>query len=963
MNALCYKIVFSKHLGALVAVGEHTTGQGKAAGTGVRTAVYPSSTGSSPSNFVGLLKSISASVALSFVTTGMATAAGPAVNTLPTAYSINSGNVAISSTSSATNAAMTIKQTTDKASVNWQSFSIGSGAAVNIQQNSSNSVLLNRVVGNDPSQIFGKLTANGQVILINPNGVVFGKGGSVTASAFTASTFGLSDQDFANGKYNYTRNGSNTGVTVEDGATISTTAPAGYVALIGASVDNQGNISTKQGAVVLAAGESVALPTAMTDNISVPLSGKVRLELLPSTINAMVSNSGAITTEGGQVLMQAASLSDAVASITMGGRIDTTAPQAGAVTLLADSGQIKVSGSITANSTNASNTGGDIIIGRDEVTGALAKNTDVSGAKLESLGGFIETSGHQLTVDGITVKAANWLLDPDNIDITDAAAPTSGYSKIKASDINAALQTTNVTISTSSGVTTSGSVSYVPTNPGDGNIIVSAPIVKTGSADTSLTLNADNSITVNGRIGKASGDGTTTGKLNVTLTAKGIAAAAANSGGITVNNMIDANGGAVTLTGTNQNSGAGAGVTFGGFSGITAGSYKVEGTKLGTAGNGYGVWFTGASTLSSSGTSLINGVSHSATGAFTAGLMFDNSTTVTLDAGAGSLVAKGSNTAFQTGVRISANGPSTTSVTTKGNVTLGSNDSASTGFTLRSGVLTADSGALTILGKTSYGLHGVSVHDSTASMTSNNGASITINGSASANGWNGVNISGASINAGTTGDISIIGNAANGNGVYTDGGTNLSGNNITIDGTATTTTSGIGVRLNRTGTTNIKANNDLLITGTVKGTGTGNGVHSGGSNVGTAILMTAGGKAIIKGIQSGNANNTSNTVYLSGVRLNTTGDLTIQAEAANSNSLAINMSWETGSLNGYDDSQRMQFRSTSGNVLIQSSQGAIVAAERNNVNISGVNVMLDNTGGNINTSTGAITLGSRTSTR
>jgi len=289
MNAHCYKIVFSKRLGSLVAVGEHTTGQGKAAGNGVRTVVFPSSVAVSANDFVGLLKSAFASVALSFVTVGVATAAGPAVNTLPIGYSVNSGNVAISSTSSATNATMNITQTTDKASVNWNSFNIGSAARVNVLQNSANSVLLNRVVGNDPSQIFGKLSANGQVILINPNGIVFGSGGSVTASAFTASTFGLSDADLQAGKYKYIRNGSTAGVTVESGASLNATAPGGYVALMGASVNNQGLVSTQGGAVVMASGESVALPVSLTNNVSVPLSGKVRLELLPSTINAMVA--------------------------------------------------------------------------------------------------------------------------------------------------------------------------------------------------------------------------------------------------------------------------------------------------------------------------------------------------------------------------------------------------------------------------------------------------------------------------------------------------------------------------------------------------------------------------------------------------------------------------------------------------------------------------------------------------
>jgi filamentous hemagglutinin family protein len=128
---------------------------------------------------------------------------------------------------------MAIQQTSDKASINWQSFNIGSAASVNIAQPNASSVLLNRVVGNDPSQILGKLSANGQVILLNPNGILFGKDGSVTASAFTASTFGLSDNDFMAGYYKYSRNGSTASVVNQ--GTIQT-APGGFVALIGATV-------------------------------------------------------------------------------------------------------------------------------------------------------------------------------------------------------------------------------------------------------------------------------------------------------------------------------------------------------------------------------------------------------------------------------------------------------------------------------------------------------------------------------------------------------------------------------------------------------------------------------------------------------------------------------------------------------------------------------------------------------
>jgi filamentous hemagglutinin family protein len=540
MNALCYKIVFSKRLGALVAVGEHTAGQGKAAGTGVRTAVCPSyAVGATAGEFVGSLKAVFASVALTCFT-ATTIAAGPAANTLPTGAQVTTGNVAISTNG----ATMNILQSTDKASVNWNSFSIGSGAAVNVQQNSASSVLLNRVVGNDPSQIFGKLTANGQVILINPNGVVFGKGGSVTASSFTASTFGMTEEDFKKGKHKFTRNGSTAGVTVEEGATINTTIPGGYVALIGSTVNNQGKISTQGGAVVLAAGESVAMPAALTDSVGVPLSSKVRLELAPSTINASVENGGTITTEGGQVLMQAAAVVDAVshvanASVTNTGTIDTTGEQGGRVDLLANHGTVRVSGTVKANSTNGT-AGGSVFIGRDEDTNTLAAIGDASGARIESKGGFVETSGEFIKVDGARVLAKDWLLDPFNITIVDNNGSTtagatslpsytpSATSTIKASDIAGALTNgTSVTISTA------GSGSDF------GDITVNSAITSAGTA--SLTLRADRNITVNAKIG--AGDGAA--GLNINLQA----GQTTNTGGITIadNGSLDAKAGNIQL--------------------------------------------------------------------------------------------------------------------------------------------------------------------------------------------------------------------------------------------------------------------------------------------------------------------------------------------------------------------------------------------------------------------------------
>jgi filamentous hemagglutinin family protein len=710
MNALCYKIVFSKRLGSLVAVGEHTAGQGKAAGTGVRTVVYPSSSAASADNFVGLLKSVFASVALSFVTVGYATAAGPAVNTLPTGAQVKTGNVAIS----ATGTTMNINQTTDKASVNWNSFSIGKDAKVNVVQNSAKSVLLNRVVGNDPSQIFGKLTAKGQVILINPNGVVFGKDGSVTASAFTASTFGMTDADFLAGKHKFSRNGSTAGVTVENGATINTTAPGGYVALIGASVDNQGAITTKEGAVVLAAGESVALPAAMTDSVGIPLSSKVRLELAPSTINASVENGGTITTEGGQVLMQAAALSDAVASITHTGTIDTTGAQGGAVHLLADGGQIKVVSSIKANSTSAANKGGDIIIGRDTESGVLAKSTDVSNANLESNKGFVETSGDYLVTKGILVKAAEWLLDPSDITISNNVSNNvTGTSIVQVSTIEGAInQGTSVTIKTTNG-----------SNPnGAGNITIADALNfnNTGLTDATLSLIADNGITQNAAI-SATGSKLVHIKMESKGQFRGLTGTNSNSQGMTLNRAITTNGD-VTLTGTVQNTGSSNAITFNDGSGITARKYTVVGIQNGTANSSQGIVFSGTTSFKQTGTedSSILGTTKGGSWPPSMGIYYLTGSNTTFDSGTGTTKVVGKmNGDIPSSYGTRAGFIGGANITTHGNVTLGSNEPGAS-FFHRAGTIKAASGILNILGSS------IETYDPTSKIEGANGTTINL---------------------------------------------------------------------------------------------------------------------------------------------------------------------------------------------------------------------------------------------
>ena len=138
------------------------------------------------------------------------------------------------------------------------SFNIGRNNAVQFVQPNSRSVALNRVLGADPSVILGRLNANGQVFLINPNGVLFGRGAQVNVGGLIASTLNLSDADLMAGHYAFT--GTSRAAVLNEGTI--TAGRGGYVALLGASVGNQGVISAQLGTVALAAGEKITLDVA-----------------------------------------------------------------------------------------------------------------------------------------------------------------------------------------------------------------------------------------------------------------------------------------------------------------------------------------------------------------------------------------------------------------------------------------------------------------------------------------------------------------------------------------------------------------------------------------------------------------------------------------------------------------------------------------------------------------------------
>src|SRR5579862_4934209 len=96
-----------------------------------------------------------------------------------------------------------IDQKTGKAIINWDSFSIGAGGSVRFNQPDANSIALNRVMGGQASSFYGDLSANGQVWILNRNGMLFGKGSTFNVGGLIATTADLSDTNFAAGNYSF----------------------------------------------------------------------------------------------------------------------------------------------------------------------------------------------------------------------------------------------------------------------------------------------------------------------------------------------------------------------------------------------------------------------------------------------------------------------------------------------------------------------------------------------------------------------------------------------------------------------------------------------------------------------------------------------------------------------------------------------------------------------------------------
>ncbi len=429
MNRI-FSVIWNHSLSAWVVASEHASRHGK------RTSVGAVQTPEQK----GPLRTLALAIALVLAPVGASAA------DLPTGGQVVLGSGQILTPDQQQ---MIINQSSNKLAIDWQSFNIGADKKVTFVQPGKDSVALNRVVGTDGSKIMGQLNANGQVFLVNPNGVLFAKGSSVDVGGLVASTLDISNSDFAAGNYKFDGKGSTASV-VNQGSIKA--ADGGAVALLGGTVSNQGVIAAKLGTVALAAGNKVTLDFAGD--------GLLNVQVDEATKNALVENKQLIQANGGQVIMTAKA-SDALLQTVVNNtgviEAQTLGEKGGKIVLLGgfDGGTVQVAGTLDASAPVAGN------------------------------GGFIETSGAhvkvadtaEITTAAAKGKTGKWLIDP--VDFTIAA--TGG--DMTGAAVSKALKNNDFEVQSTQGLTGT-----------QGNVNVNDTVV--WSANT-LTLTAQNNVNIN----------------------------------------------------------------------------------------------------------------------------------------------------------------------------------------------------------------------------------------------------------------------------------------------------------------------------------------------------------------------------------------------------------------------------------------------------------------------------------
>ena len=251
----------------------------------------------------------------------------------------------------------------DNTIINYQSFNINEGESVLINLPTIDSRILNRVIGGQASQLLGNLEANGLFILINQAGIYVGPNASIDAQSLILSTRNISDQDFLDKNYLFQKLSDqefdrlllNEGrINIREG---------GFGVLIAGAVENRGVIVTRLGKIALAGGDAIKLDISGDGLISVAIKEETASEIvdmLGNPITDQIKNTGTIEAPGGEVLLNASSITDIFSkAINLEGYVMATRVEVkdGVVWIVAD-GDVRLAANLDATSVNVGEDGG-----------------------------------------------------------------------------------------------------------------------------------------------------------------------------------------------------------------------------------------------------------------------------------------------------------------------------------------------------------------------------------------------------------------------------------------------------------------------------------------------------------------------------------------------------------------------------------------------------------------------------
>ena len=440
--------------------------------------------------------------------------------------------------------------------IDWQTFSIPKGNTTYFAQPSVASTVINRVVTQTPSQIFGTLGSNGHLVLVNQSGITVGAGAVVDTAGFTASALRMTDADALAGRMRF-------GDGSADAAGVSVLgnilARSGDVVILGTTVDTGKDalIQSANGSTILAAGRQIEITGRGLEGISLqvqaPSDQAINLGTLQGDAVGLfagtLKHSGLIqattaSLEGGRVVLRAAGdtyvegTGHIVATGIKGGSVDVLGSRV-AVTDQAvidasgeqTGGLVRVGGDYQGKNTNIPNAsvtyfgpracikadatkqgdGGRVIVWADDTTRSYG-SISARGGSNGGDGGFVETSGHNyLDVNGILgvdTQAPNgnkgkWLLDPDSITLIAGAGTDT--------------MTGTLPLLTSGGTNSTIYGANIKTYLGTSNVILSTGTAGTGSIaftagtyDFSPTNAATSSLSL-----LANGSGASTGNISL----------------------------------------------------------------------------------------------------------------------------------------------------------------------------------------------------------------------------------------------------------------------------------------------------------------------------------------------------------------------------------------------------------------------------------------------------------------